>query len=98
MDDESSSRDVSNVASPTTEHSPTVDQLLDPSILLSYLRRLATALLAAHVRDLDESFGPLDGVKTSAQQLCTSFIVDRDPLVLFLFKDEHSHEDGEYCG
>lgn len=91
MEDDYSNKEISSGSSPTTTHSPSVDQLLDPLVLLDYIKRIIMAVLAGNNEDFNESFGSLDAIKLPVKQLLISFITETDPLVIFIFKDELPH-------
>lgn len=75
----------------------TVEQFLDPAVLLAYIRRLGLALLSADETHLDYCFGTGEAIISSVRQTCATFAADRDPLVVFLLKDEVVHDGAYMC-
>lgn len=64
-----------------------VPQMVNVDKLVNYIRSLTAALLGAEEGDLDSSFGERYNVKELVSRVCSTYLSDPNPLVLFAMKD-----------
>lgn len=64
-----------------------VPQMVNVDKFVNYIRSLTAALLGAEEGDLDSSFGERYNVKDSVSRVCSTYLSDPNPLVLFAIKD-----------